>query len=198
MAAEIGGPKTGAARHSNRRRKPNPRIDMTPMVDLGFLLLTFFVLTTQMREPFALKLDVPGLPVENPPALSEEKTLTVLVTGQDMIYWYAGREWGSLERTTLSTPQPFRGVVAERRAYLEANRAKLGIREDEPLVILLKMTDDANYANLVAVLDEMLISKQKRYMLLEASKSELQAVRLYESSRNEASSIRAALQHAGV
>lgn len=198
MAADVGGQGRQATRHGHARRS-NPRIDMTPMVDLGFLLLTFFVLTTRMSSPFALELLVPAQedPQAPQPALSEEKVLTVVVTGQDKIYWYPGRDVENLSRTTLKAPKSFRNALAERKAYLEASRTRLRITEADPLVVLIKMTDDANYANLVSMMDEMLIAKQRRYMLLDASQSELQAVERYESSRNEASSVRAALNRAG-
>jgi len=210
MAAEVGG-GGGGGKHkkSHGKKKPNPRIDMTPMVDLGFLLLTFFVLTTTMSTPTALPVIVPAeddkVKPEEREKVSEEKVLTLLITGKDRVYWYTGTskkegaEGGGVElnRTGYYNESGVRKVILERKNFVKANKAKFGFTEDDPLIVLIKMSDDATYANMVDILDEMNISEQKKYMLLEATKDEIEFIKAYEESRNEPLSVEKSLQAFG-
>src|SRR5688572_21286634 len=72
------------------RRKHNPVIDMTPMVDLGFLLITFFVVTTELSKPRAMNLYMPhdGAPT----ATAESKTITFLAGANNKLFYYFGEE----------------------------------------------------------------------------------------------------------
>jgi biopolymer transport protein ExbD len=80
-------------RHSSiRSKKYSLRIDMTPMVDLGFLLITFFVMTVHLGKPSVVNLNMPKDGPEMP--IGKSKVLTVLLDKPDKIYYYEG-EWES-------------------------------------------------------------------------------------------------------
>jgi biopolymer transport protein ExbD len=73
-----------------RAKKQSTRVDMTPMVDLAFLLLTFFVLTSTFSKPKAMELALPAKPknIEDQPPV--KNGLTFLVSDNDRIFWYFG------------------------------------------------------------------------------------------------------------
>src|ERR1043165_7531881 len=76
-----------------RAKKMSTKIDMTPMVDLAFLLLTFFMLTTTFAKPNVMDLNMPAKPKPNdtdPPAVKESDAFTVIVSGNDKVYYYEG------------------------------------------------------------------------------------------------------------
>ena len=83
----------GGGRHKKKRaKKGSTRIDMTPMVDLAFLLLTFFILTTTMYKPSTLQMTFP-VPDEDP--TDDKKTelsnaITLILTKKDQIFYYVG------------------------------------------------------------------------------------------------------------
>lgn len=94
--AELGeGGGGGHGKHEKRRaKKPSGRVDMTPMVDLGFLLLTFFVLTSTLKEPQVMELSVPAkkedLPDQNKTKFPAKLTLNILLGENNRIFWYEG------------------------------------------------------------------------------------------------------------
>ena len=107
MAADVGGGGGGKKKgKKGRSKKGNPRIDMTPMVDLGFLLLTFFVLTTTMSTPTTLPVIVPDTEdikdKEPPEKIAQGKVLNLLIGGKNRIFYYQGIENVELNMTTYS------------------------------------------------------------------------------------------------
>jgi biopolymer transport protein ExbD len=84
----------GKGKHQKKRaKKHSARIDMTPMVDLGFLLLTFFVLTSQFSKPKTMEINMPVIPKDtvNRMKIEDETALTLLLTEKkEKIYYYYG------------------------------------------------------------------------------------------------------------
>jgi len=83
----------GKKKHGKQRaKKSSTRIDMTPMVDLGFLLLTFFILTTTLSKPQAMKLNMPKERDDTvePLKVDKDHTLNLLLTKNNIVYWYFG------------------------------------------------------------------------------------------------------------
>lgn len=94
--AELGGGDGGhGGKHEKKRpKKSSGRVDMTPMVDLGFLLLTFFVLTSTLKEPKVMELVVPAKkPIEDKATkFPAERTINLLLADNNKIYWYMGKK----------------------------------------------------------------------------------------------------------
>ncbi|MDW8159526.1 MAG: biopolymer transporter ExbD [Bacteroidia bacterium] len=200
MAAEVGGGDSGKkkGKKKGRKKKANPRIDMTPMVDLGFLLLTFFVLTTTMSTPVAMPVVVPAEKQEEQKTeqekISEEKVLFLYLTGKDRIYWYRGRENNEVKLNyTTYGDKGVREVIYKEREKVKRSGLFDLSKDPDPMIVLIKLSDDASYRNMVDILDEMNITDQKKYMLLDMEKADIEIVQDYEKNMNLPSSIEKSL-----
>lgn len=149
-----------------RAKKMSTKIDMTPMVDLAFLLLTFFMLTTTFNKPVTMELILPEKPKDEKerPEVNEKKVLSLILGKEDKIYWYIGITKPEVAVTDFSAT----GVRKILREY------SLSI---DKLLVLIKPTDESRYKNVVDILDEMNISKVKRYALIDVDKHDLQVIK---------------------
>jgi len=89
---------TGTSKSKSIRK--NLKIDMTPMVDLGFLLITFFIFTTSMAEPVGMNLIVPKEADRTRPTPAE-KTQTILLHKNNVVFTYKGT-WEKVSGKTAS------------------------------------------------------------------------------------------------
>ncbi|MBT9391987.1 biopolymer transporter ExbD [Hymenobacter sp. NST-14] len=141
-----------------RAKKHAFHLDMTPMVDLAFLLLTFFMLTTTFSKPTVMQVAMPVKGPETP--VSELQSLTLLLDKNQQVHYFFGLNPGPDAaglRTTTFAADGLRQVL-------------LGFRARQPEgVVLIKPTDESTYQNMVDALDEMNITDQKKYALVELS-----------------------------
>ncbi len=95
-----GGSKDGKV----RVKKASTKIDMTPMVDLAFLLLTFFILTTTLNKPQTMELTMPEKPKgeEKLPEVNEKKVVSIILGADNKVYWYHGITDPKVEKTDFS------------------------------------------------------------------------------------------------
>ena len=95
-----GGKKDGKV----RSKKMSTKIDFTPMVDLGFLLITFFMLTTTLAKPNIMALVMPEKDIkkEDVELVKESKVLTLMLGADDKVYWYEGITEAKLDSTDYS------------------------------------------------------------------------------------------------
>lgn len=153
--AAIAQPASGNPRGKRRSRKMSPRIDMTPMVDLAFLLLTFFMLTTTLTKSFIMEVTVPdktnSIPVG--PVLKASQVITLILGEKDKIYWYQGIADNQVNTTDYSA-QGIRRLLEEKE------------REVNQMHVMIKPTNKSRYKNLVDVLDEMREMKTISYSLV--------------------------------
>lgn len=146
-------------------------IDMTPLVDLGFLLITFFIFTTSMAEKRSTNLIMPkeGAPTN----VAESKVLTVLLGGHNKVFVYAGK-WEDAVSGQKVLPSDyhlykgFGNLIRAKQKQLAENKADL--------VLLIKPLSTASYQNVVDALDEALINNVERYAIVEASGEEKQYI----------------------
>ncbi|BAV09731.1 outer membrane transport energization protein ExbD [Filimonas lacunae] len=144
-----------------RMAKKSTRVDLTPMVDLGFLLITFFIFTTTMSSSMAMKITVPDeKPTKQPSVISEEKTVQLILEGDNKIAYYFGADSAHTSHTTFA-PDGLRNVLLEKRKDMAAHH-----HQPKELVVIIKPTNQSNYKNMVDVLDEMLINQIDKYVLL--------------------------------
>jgi len=161
-----GRPKAGV----ERMKKANLKIDMTPMVDLGFLLISFFIFTTEVSKPAITNLFMPkdGDPTKVP----QSKSLTILLDNNDQIFYYNGdlNEAIKNNQVFLTSYNEINGignVIRQKQNQL----AKRKIDKKE-LIILIKLSTNTSYKNVVDILDEMLINEVTRYMIADPENEE--------------------------
>jgi biopolymer transport protein ExbD len=164
-----GGHKKGPG--VKKAKRMSTKVDMTPMVDLGFLLITFFIFTTTMAQPTAMNLFMPK-DVDKPEdqnKVKESGAFTIILGKQDQVYYYEGLDPAALKATN------FKGIRDEIIAKKKSTNP-------EDLVMIIKPTMDASYKNTVDILDEMTISEIKRYAMVDCSPQEYEVVKVTEAA----------------
>lgn len=139
------GKKKGKGFHRPKRRV-GVRIDMTPMVDVAFLLLIFFMVTTVFRTPQALEINLPpdkDVKIE----IAQSKVLSVFVLPDNRAYWKRGENpWARTDVKSLSDVlKPFKG--------------------NKELVVLIKIDREAKFNNMVDIIDELDLANLTRFSL---------------------------------
>lgn len=190
------GKKKGGKVHA---KKQSTRIDMTPMVDLAFLLLTFFILTATFNKPQILEVNMPVPPTSptDKMQIPKEFTTTILVGEKSKIYYYDGEfvvgDASRLKKTDLSKEgmrkilikknQRVYDMIQEKKkelqegtivdsvykqqvAEIKKNRANGG------RIVIIKPLDDAAYADVVGVLDEMAITSVVTFAIADITPEE--------------------------
>lgn len=164
-----GGHKKGPG--VKKAKRLSTTTDMTPMVDLGFLLITFFIFTTTMAQPTAMNLFMPK-DVDRPEEqnkVKESGAFTIMLGKQDVIYYYEGLDPTKIQTATFKT---IRDEIIRKKQSTST----------EDLVIIIKPSEDATYKNTVDILDEMTINEIKRYAMVDISPVELELVRITEAA----------------
>lgn len=143
------------ARGKVRAKKKSTRTDMTPMVDLAFLLLTFFLLTTTFNKPTVLNITMPE-PVKDPSKRAElkaENAFNLVLAEDNKLYWWIGLD-ASAQIANYSK-DGIRKILLERS------------KDNPKLMVLIKPMDKARYENMVDILDEVEIANISRYAIIE-------------------------------
>jgi biopolymer transport protein ExbD len=173
--AEITTISTGKGKKGSRRsKKLNTRVDLTPMVDLGFLLITFFMLTTQWREPKSMHIFLPAQGTPTP--VSERVTLTLIPLNNNRVFYYEG-EWNRAILTHqfgVSHNAAGYGIEKIIRAKQEAlAHDPLSKNGRKDLMIIIKPDAECNLGNLVNTIDEMTIQDVGSYAIADLEKPEI-------------------------
>ncbi|MBE7175787.1 MAG: biopolymer transporter ExbD [Mucilaginibacter polytrichastri] len=142
-----------------RSKKQSTRVDLTAMVDLAFLLITFFMLTTSLQKPQAMDAVMPDKDDKQPDAnlaVRESRTLTVLLGSDNKVLWYVGTFDKPIEgpKTADFTKDGIRKVIIETNNKVKAQ----GGAKNNGAFVIIKASDKSNYKNFVDILDEMKIT----------------------------------------
>lgn len=194
--SQEGGKKGGKA----RSKKMSTKIDFTPMVDLGFLLITFFMLTTTLSKPKTMEINMPEKDnITDPTKIKASTALTVILTENDKIYYYFGiGEEGVPPEVKITdfSQKGIRKILLEKNEpqiqKIEALRARLNakqiteevfrkeagkVKSDvNALMVLIKSDDKAKYKNLIDILDEMQITNVGKYAIVDITPPELELI----------------------
>ncbi|WP_028663687.1 ExbD/TolR family protein [Runella zeae] len=157
-----------------RSKKASTRVDMTPMVDLGFLLITFFILATTLSKPSSMSLAVPDKQTDVKEQQSEplkaSKVLTLFL-GKDNTVWALDRiaaddDKAKTDLKKISYGPDLRTLIFQSQAQVDREFGK----DDKGLsqfVVVIKPLKSSTYKNMVDALDEMAVTKSKRYALVD-------------------------------
>lgn len=168
--AEIETSRTAAKNKSGKRiNKKNTRVDLTPMVDLGFLLITFFVFTTTMAQPKIMSLVSPK-DSEITTDLCESCALTLIPAAGNTLYYYEGiLQQNTVLKQTDFTADGLRSLLLGKKQLVKQARGS----EDE-LSLIIRPANESTYKNFIDVLDEVNIAQVKRYYIDEITPLEKQ------------------------
>jgi biopolymer transport protein ExbD len=160
--AELNTPTSGhkKSRGVQKTKKLSTRVDLTPMVDLGFLLITFFIFTTTMARPKALTLILPKDVPENIRTQEPEgAVITLLLAKNNQVWYYEGSDPKNMKVTSFKA---IRDVILDKK------------RRTDPtwFQVILKPSKDATYKNTVDILNEMTIDDVHHYALVEITPDE--------------------------
>ncbi|MCX7798498.1 MAG: biopolymer transporter ExbD [Melioribacter sp.] len=145
---DVGGGESVKKRHGKKKAKKriSIRIDMTPMVDVAFLLLTFFMLTTVFRKPQTLEINLPPKDVDV--KIAESNLMTLRVDENMNIYWNMG----------IEIPKKIK--FDDLRKFLQ-EKAK----ENPKLVVLIKIDRKSKYHAMIDIIDELNLANLTRFSL---------------------------------
>lgn len=157
--------RTNRGRSGIRRsNKLSTRIDLTPMVDLGFLLITFFIYTTVMSKPTAKKLFLPKDSKDDEKnQIPRSAALTLMPGKNNHVYYYEGDDPKSLK---VSDFKAIREVILDKKRRTDAANFE----------VILKPSKDATYGNTINILDEMTINAVHHYALVDISPYEYKLI----------------------
>lgn len=164
-----GGHKKGPG--VKKGKKLSTRVDLTPMCDLGFLLITFFIFTTTMSKPTAMNLAMPK-DTDKPDELNKVKesgALTIMLGKGDVVYYYFANDPTKLQTTGY---KDIRGIILEKKKNTPA----------DDFFVTIKPDNDATYKNAVDMLDEMTINAIKRYAMIDPTADEYKLIQLTEQA----------------
>ena len=144
-----------------KSRKLSTRIDLTPMVDLGFLLITFFVFTTSMTAPTVMNVDMPYDKVKPDDLVCESCVLTVMLDSNNIIKYYEGSmENDPVINETSYSPEGIRKILLQKKQAVNISRGNTN-----EFVLIIKPSPFSSFKNFVDILDEVTINNIKRYYI---------------------------------
>jgi biopolymer transport protein ExbD len=206
--AEIIQDEKGKKGGKRRPKKFSTRIDMTPMVDLMCLLITFFMLTTAFSKPKVMVITMPEKKTdkdEKQPEIPAWRTLNILLTSDDKVYYYIGTadpKKPPLPALTMSdfSKDGIRKVLLEKNKDLftqiatfreKRQSGKLIVADttaDQEIkkmkkadmkgpIVLIKADDKAKYKDIVNIIDEMAICNIASYAVVDMLPIELEMLK---------------------
>jgi len=173
-------------RSFSHNKKQIIRIDMTPMVDLGFLLITFFVFTTTLSTPKAIDLFIPKDDTTHPQPLPNSLALSLLLEDNDKIYYYNGdfkeaANTNKIFETNYSTYEGIGKIIRQKQKEINASGKFTDGRKG--LMLLIKPTSKSSYKNVIDALDEAVMNDVKKYAIVEPANEEISYISSKKGSR---------------
>jgi biopolymer transport protein ExbD len=145
---DVAAPREHKGKKKRRKgRRMGIRIDMTPLVDVAFLLLTFFMYTTSMSRPQTMEINLPP-DKEVKVEIAESNLLTMRVNDKGEMFWNTG-----IEAPKRLDPATLRAFLRER------------VQTNPKLVVLLKIERTAKYNRMVNLIDDFSVCRVERFSL---------------------------------
>lgn len=171
-----------------KAKKLSTRVDMTPMVDLGFLLITFFIFTATMSTPNTMRLIMPKdeKDPEQQTEVKESSALTLLMGRDNNLYYYEGQLEADGSNFNSTTYKEVREVIQKKKEAVKLQGRSLGYHPDstdKDFVVVIKPNENATYKNTVDILDEMAINRVLRFAIVDISDAEREAIKITEAQK---------------
>ncbi len=197
-AESKGGSKKG------KPKKLSTRVDFTPMVDLGFLLITFFMLTTSMIKPQTMELVMPTkdkVETKDQNVVKASRAVTIILGKNNKVFYWEGQSDDEKQPEVIATDFSANGIRKfliqknlsimkkvrdlrlqkqnEQMADTTFNRKRDEIlsKDKSAPIIIIKATDDASYKDLIDILDEMAICNISIYAIVDISPEDLNLIK---------------------
>lgn len=184
-----GGHKKGPG--VKKGKKLSTRVDLTPMVDLGFLLITFFMYTTTMSKPKTMEINMPykdeKLEEKDQSKVKASTAMTILLSKDHRIYYYEGlgddaSKPPELKVTSFVADKGIREAIIDKKKRIEELRQSGQLSGKDQLTILIKPDDNSTYDDLVNILDEMNINDVRIYAIVDISSVDKEFIQLTEQA----------------
>jgi len=190
---------SGKKGKKKRSKKLATRIDLTPMVDLGFLLITFFMLATSLIKPQTMEITMPSdkkVQEEDKTVAKASQAISIILGKDNVVYYYFGKTEGAQVLKTNYGPDGLRKIlltknfdVAKQVEELKLEKNKTHMKDEDyqkrlteiranknAPVVRIMATDESNYKNLVDALDEMNICSISRYAIVDYDEPDKQLI----------------------
>jgi biopolymer transport protein ExbD len=164
-----------------KAKKQSTKVDLTAMVDLAFLLITFFMFTTTLAKPKAMQIALPTESKDPGPEVSKKHALTLLLAPKNVVLYYFGKpedaaaDANAVKATSFDKKSGLRKVIIEKLKELDQDPDRANNfdkKGNSKLMVLIKPVDSSVYGNMVNALDEMHINKIAYYAILNISEPE--------------------------
>lgn len=175
-----GGGKKGGGKV--RSKKSNPGVDLTAMVDLAFLLITFFILTTTLSKPQSMNLALPDEAKDKTeqPETPAWRTLTIVLGSGDKVLWYHGGLDNPIDGPIVASygKAGIRDLIINKKKYVDDRNKAAGEPDLEKvgITVILKPSEKSNYKNFVDILDEMAITHVKKYATVDITPEDIKSL----------------------
>ena len=165
---------SGGGKHKGgkkvRSKKASTRVDLTAMVDLAFLLITFFMLTTTLAKKKEMDLAMPDNSVKTQQLpIAASRSMTILLGSHNRVEWYMGEAGKSAPTVTgFGKDQLRKDIIENQKKVAETHTGK-----EQEMEVVIKPSDKSSYETLVSALDEMSITNVQIYAIVQISPMEV-------------------------
>jgi biopolymer transport protein ExbD len=184
-----GGHKKGPG--VKKGKKLSTRIDLTPMVDLGFLLITFFMYTTTMSKPKTMEINMPykdeNIKEDEQTKIKASTVISVLLSKDHRIYYYEGigddpTKPPQLNVTYFKPKDGIRDVLINKKKAVEDLKASGALGAKDQVTIIIKPDATSTYEDLVNILDEMSINDIRVYAIVDITPVDKEFIQMTEQA----------------
>lgn len=183
-----GGHKKGPG--VKKSKKMSTRVDLTPMVDLGFLLITFFIFTTTMAKPKTMEINMPNtkkVEEKDQTKIKESTAMTILLSQDHRIYYYEGlatdpTQPPELKVTYFREKDGIRDAIISKMEKVKALQASGQLDAKDKAAFLIKPDTNSSYKDLVDILDEMTINDARVFAIIDITPVDQEFIALTEKA----------------
>lgn len=183
-----GGHKKGPG--VKKSKKMSTRVDLTPMVDLGFLLITFFIFTTTMAKPKTMEINMPNtekIDEKDQTKVKESTAMTILLSKNHRVYYYEGLATDpnvppDLKVTGFKAKDGIRDAIIAKKQKVEQLKQQGVLGPKDQATILIKPDVNSTYADMVNILDEMSINDVRVYAIIDITPVDQEFIQITEGA----------------